>query len=81
MRLLFFALLIYLAFKAWATLARKLPGKRGRPREKTLRGEDMVQDPRCGVYLPRGDALSATVGGKHYFFCSEACRDAFAAGK
>lgn len=78
MRLLFFAFLIYLAFKVWATLTRRLPGKSGRPREKTLRGEDMVQDPRCGVYLPRGDALTATVDGKRHFFCSKACRDAFA---
>lgn len=80
MRLLFFALLAFVAFKIWTSVKRRLPSH-GRPPEKTRRGEDMVQDPHCGVYLPRGDALTETVGGKRRYFCSEKCRNAFAGRK
>lgn len=76
MRLLILALFFYLGYLALKKFLRGLPGG-GRPPAKSPRGEAMVQDPHCGVYLPRGEALTKTVGGKRRFFCSEACRDAF----
>ena len=47
------------------------------PPEKSKQGEDMVQDPHCGTYVPRSDAVSATVKGERYYFCSEKCRTQF----
>jgi YHS domain-containing protein len=38
---------------------------------------DMVQDPVCKMYVPRGSAISAEIGGQTYFFCSRDCADAF----
>lgn len=38
-------------------------------------GGELVQDPHCGVYVPRETALRGADGG---YFCSETCRDAFA---
>ncbi len=81
-RLLLLAILFFLAYTVYTALIRTLP--RGRdaslPREKTRRGEDMVQDPRCGTYIPRSGAVEKTVKGKRYFFCSEECRDIFFTG-
>jgi YHS domain-containing protein len=37
----------------------------------------MVQDPHCGTYLPRSEALAMTVRGEKHYFCSKTCRDAF----
>jgi uncharacterized protein len=37
----------------------------------------MVQDPNCGTYLPRGQAVNTRVDGMEYHFCSEKCRDEF----
>jgi uncharacterized protein len=36
-------------------------------------GEEMVQDPVCGCYLPKSQALSLSSRGKRLYFCSEGC--------
>ncbi len=41
----------------------------------------MVQDPNCGTYLPREQALKAWAFGQQHYFCSEACRDAYLRGE
>jgi YHS domain-containing protein len=33
----------------------------------------MVKDPVCGTYLPKGDAVRETVGGRTLYFCSREC--------
>jgi len=84
-RLLILGLLGFLAYTLFTAITRSLPGKgnsnRNVPRPKTRQGEDMVQDPQCGTYVPRGDAVEKTVGGKKYYFCSTRCRDEFVAKK
>lgn len=40
-----------------------------------ITGGELVQDPQCGVYVPKDTALRGS-GGR--YFCSESCRDAFA---
>lgn len=78
MRLLLLALLIYLGYVFCRAFFRALPGRRpGPPPAKTRGGEEMVRDPRCGTFVPRGDALTKTVGGKTHYFCSRECRDAY----
>ena len=77
-RLLLLAVLFYLGYSLFRSFLRALPGRRDFPPVKGSRGEEMVQDPQCGTYLPRGDALTKTVRGERHYFCSEACRDAFA---
>ncbi len=42
-------------------------------------GGTLVQDPQCGTYLPKSRALALTAGGEAKYFCSPACRDAYAA--
>jgi YHS domain-containing protein len=57
------------------------PFRRRRPAQKdTVVGADgapvidvMVKDPACGTYLPRGDAISAKIGGETLYFCSTQC--------
>jgi len=39
--------------------------------------DELVQDPICGVYFPKKDALSLIWRGKTYYFCSEECRQKF----
>ncbi len=36
-------------------------------------GEELVQDPVCGCYLPKSQALSLPSEGKRIYFCSEGC--------
>jgi hypothetical protein len=49
------------------------------PPEKSRGGEKMERDPQCGTYVPRGDAVEATVRGEHRWFCSTRCRDEYIA--
>ena len=39
----------------------------------------LVQDPVCGMSIEAAVAVTATVDGEAYFFCSEGCRDQFLA--
>ena len=34
---------------------------------------DMVQDPNCGIYVPKKQAVTKSVQGKEHFFCSKKC--------
>lgn len=40
-------------------------------------GKQMIQDPVCRVFVPREHAVSETIGGQTYFFCSRDCAIAF----
>ncbi|MBI2549834.1 YHS domain-containing protein [Candidatus Woesearchaeota archaeon] len=41
----------------------------------------MATDPVCGMDIEEKDALTAVIGGRKYFFCSNECRDAFLSKK
>jgi len=80
MRLLQFLLLFWL-FSALVKLFRGSSRRRSaRPApEKTEAGEEMVQDPHCGTYVPRSLAVEKVIEGRTCYFCSEKCRDAYRA--
>lgn len=52
---------------------------RTRRRQQDVVGgnDEMVQDPACRSYVPRGSAVSSRIGGHTYFFCSTACAKTF----
>ena len=57
--------------------AAKGPGSgKGAPKEV---GGELVKDPVCGTYVSSNSAFRRSVGGKTHVFCSEKCRDQFAA--
>ena len=37
----------------------------------------MVQDPVCRVFVPKGTAVQEEIGGQNYFFCSRECATTF----
>jgi len=37
----------------------------------------MVQDPVCLVFVPRGTAITEEIGGQTYYFCSRSCAHKF----
>ncbi len=82
-RLLLYAALFWLLYRLFKGLlpgARpqaRGPGPGPRPDAGRLDGGELVQDPVCGVYVPKATALRGP-GGE--YFCSESCRDARAKG-
>jgi hypothetical protein len=73
LRILFFFLLVYLFLKLYFSLRR--PPRNPRRKDDAARGEDMVQDPQCRIYLPKSEAM---LRGDHYF-CSERCASRYLA--
>jgi YHS domain-containing protein len=37
----------------------------------------LVQDPVCRIYVERDSAVSASIGGQTYYFCSKGCAQTF----
>jgi YHS domain-containing protein len=70
-----FGFIIYTIVQAaWRTFHAKPAAP---PAAKSRGGEAMERDPHCGTYVPRGDAVEGSVGGKRLWFCSSRCRDEY----
>lgn len=71
--LLILGLLILLYF-----LVRKAFREYAKPSLLDREGRnEMIQDPSCRTYIPRETAVSASIGGQTYYFCSAGCAQAF----
>ena len=60
-----------------AVLTHKETGGWLSPEKGGDRGNQMVQDPVCRVFVPRANAVQEDIGGQTYFFCSAGCAKAF----
>jgi len=74
-KLILLGLIFFLGYTVVQTLFRPTPKKR--PDNRTLEGEEMVQDPQCGNYFPASDGISANIAGKRHYFCSKKCRNLY----
>lgn len=83
LRWVIIAALFYLIYRVVKGL-----GKPGRPMTPPRRDneagppgasrtEDLVQDPQCGVFIPRSEGVASVVDGQVLYFCSTGCRDKF----
>lgn len=58
------------------------PGPSHKPNQPATReGGHLVRDPNCGTYVAIGRALREGSGDNAVYFCSETCRNAWAARK
>ena len=70
LRLLFFFALVYLIYSLLKFyLSARRRARYFYPRDHGKPAEEMVLDPQCQSYLPKGESISR---GGHYF-CSEQC--------
>lgn len=78
LRLLFFALAIYLVWRLIFPRSgpRREAGKRGHGGKKPL-PEEMKKDPVCGTWVPITQAEKVEINGETLYFCSKACRDRY----
>jgi len=53
------------------------PGSPGSPSLRRDEPEELVQDPICGTFIPRKEALKFQKDGQDFFFCSEGCLQRF----
>ena len=79
MRLLIYAVLLYLAWRAlksWmagSAVGRRSTGDLG----SDVVDDIMVQDPVCKVYFPKRDGVHLRSGDRDFYFCSAGCRDRY----
>ena len=74
-------LIIILALVAgFIMLYRSLFGASPRLKDPS-EAADTVQDPNCGVYVPKKQSISRLLQGKEHFFCSEKCADEYPSKK
>ena len=78
-RLVLIAVLLALLYYLLRRAVRKFSQDAGLTQsgEREESGKQMVQDPVCRVFVPREHAVSETIGGQTYFFCSRGCATAF----
>jgi YHS domain-containing protein len=68
-------LLIFLLLLLYMILYYLIQGSAMR-RKKSSRGpepQELVQDPCCQIYVPKGTAVKKKVKGINYYFCSKEC--------
>ncbi len=72
----------YVAYRAYRKIRESVSlEKRQRPdSQKIAEPDTLIQDPVCGTFIPRKEALKVTKDGKDYFFCSEGCLKRFRRG-
>jgi YHS domain-containing protein len=76
-KLLLLALLFFLGYSFFQMLFPSSGKDNKRKSNRGIDGEQMVQDPQCGTYLPLSEAFNATIRGRQYHFCSRKCRTLF----
>jgi len=70
----------YLAYWGWRKIKQNLAQGRAAARPRAQEPEELVQDPVCGTFIPRKEALKTIQDGKEYFFCCEGCLKRFRRG-
>jgi hypothetical protein len=80
--LILFVIRIALRFLTGLSGATGAPIPSSRPNQPATReGGHLVRDPNCGTYVAVGRALREGSGDNAVYFCSETCRNAWAARK
>jgi uncharacterized protein len=79
-RLVLAAIVLYLLYRVGKTLFRPT-GRASVPGRRHPGGEDLMEDPVCGTYVPEGSALKVSVNGRAVYFCSRDCLEKFKTGK
>ena len=70
---IFFIVILYILYRVVRGFVGSLSSRKP---ASSVRGgdvDDMVQDPQCGTYIPRRDAVQKMIQGRLHLFCSEEC--------
>ena len=77
-----FIIRLVLRFLGGVVRGYSAPGASSRPNHPATReGGQLVRDPNCGTYVAVGRALREGSGDNAVYFCSETCRNEWAARK
>lgn len=78
LKIIILLVLFYLLYRLYLVGRKKrLAEREGAAGPPPAIDDILVQDPVCGAYVPRSQALHRQQDGKEFFFCSEKCRNQF----
>lgn len=79
MNYLLIALLLYIIWRVVMGFSgsKKKSIRTGGESAGQLPSEELVQDPVCGVYIPKSDAIKVKKHGEVFYFCGKECRRKF----
>jgi YHS domain-containing protein len=75
-RIIFILILFIVLYFLIRSAVREFKGK-GTGSHLRVDKDQMVQDPVCLVFVPRGSAVTEVIGGQTYCFCSRGCAATF----
>ncbi len=75
-RIIFTLILLIVLYFLIRSAVREFGGRRT-PDRLPENKDQMVQDPVCHVFVPRGSAVTEVIGGQTYCFCSRGCATTF----
>lgn len=75
-RIIFVFILLIILYFLLRSALREFKG-RGAADQLPTDKNQMVQDPVCRVFVPRGTAVTEVIGGQTYCFCGRTCADKF----
>lgn len=83
---LFIILFIFIARTFWRVVDNIIEAAGGQPPSRRARtpgaaSAKMARDPMCGTFVVPEHAISLVDGKRRVYFCSEACRDKYNAGR
>lgn len=73
-RLLIWLLIAYIGYRVVKAL---MPPKPPVPAAPARNSEETVQDPVCGTYVAKADAIVGRLDGERHYFCSMTCLEKF----
>jgi YHS domain-containing protein len=76
-RLLIWALLIYIGYRIIISLTSPKGESPDVSRVQRNDAEATHRDPVCGVYVTEDDAVVGTLDGRRHYFCSHSCLEKF----
>lgn len=83
LKVLVILVLLYVGYRIVRMLRRvKARDVKGyRVDAKPSKGEDLVQDPFCKIYVPKSQAYVKEINGRERYFCGSACCEKYLSEK
>lgn len=79
-RILFYALIIYLGYRFFKSMVGLHPPEESHDKPAEAQEAELEKDPQCGTYFLKKNGVRAVADGKELFFCSHQCRDQYIQG-
>jgi uncharacterized protein len=76
-RLLLGMALAFVVFRVYRKIKESVSLERQESSHEIAEPDILVQDPVCGTFVPRKEALKMVQNGQEHFFCSEGCLKRF----